>query len=109
MDGGGKRQNSGKPRMELLVPEALEAEANVWAFGAKKYGDYNWQRGMVWTIPLACILRHTFAILKGEDTDEESGLLHAAHIKANATMLIYYFYHYKKGDDRHKRPEGKDE
>ena len=100
LDGGGKRFNSDKPRVELLVAEAMEAEARVWAMGAKKYGDWNWQRGMKWTTVLGCLLRHTFAIMRGEDFDEESGELHAAHIKCNATMLIYYYTHYKEGDDR---------
>lgn len=98
--GGGKRFNLDKPRLELLVPEAMEAEARVWAMGAEKYGEYNWQKGMKWTIILACILRHTFAIMRGEDFDKESGELHAAHIKCNASMLIYYFHHFKEGDDR---------
>ena len=103
LDGGGKRFNDNKPRTELLIPEAMEAEARVWAMGAKKYGDYNWQKGMSWTVVLGCILRHTFAIMIGEDIDKESGELHAAHIKCNATMLIYYYLYYKKGDDRIKR------
>lgn len=99
-DGGGLRSNAEKVRVELLVAEALEAEARVWAFGAKKYGDFNWQRGMKWSTVLGCLLRHTFAILKGEDVDPESGELHAAHISCNATMLIYYYMYYKEGDDR---------
>ena len=103
LDGSGKRFNEGKPRVDLLVPIALEAEAEVWAMGAKKYGDYNWQRGMKWTTVMASMLRHIFAMMKGEDFDKESGLLHAAHIKCNATMLIYYYYNYKEGDDRVKK------
>lgn len=101
-DGGGKRFNEGKPRVELLVPEAMIEEAKVWAFGAKKYGDHNWTRGMAWSKVIACILRHTFAIMRGEDTDPESGCLHAAHIKCNASMLIWYAENYKQGDDRNK-------
>ena len=103
LDGGGKRFNSNKPRVELLVPEAMIEEAKVWAMGAEKYGDFNWQRGMKYSTVIACLMRHIFAILKGEDFDKESGLLHAAHIKTNASMLIYYHYYYKQGDDREKR------
>tara|TARA_R100001086_G_scaffold249569_2_gene189766 strand:+ start:42 stop:380 length:339 start_codon:yes stop_codon:yes gene_type:complete len=103
MDGTGKRFNEGKPRMELLVPEAMEAEARVWAMGAKKYGDFNWQKGMPWMTVVASLFRHLVAIMKGEDVDPESGELHAAHIKCNASMLIYYYYYYKKGDNRMKR------
>jgi len=105
VDGTGLRYNKEKPRVELLIPDALEAEARVWAQGAKKYGEYNWQKGMKWSIPIGCMLRHIFAIMRGQDIDPESGELHAAHIKTNASMLIYYFYHYKQGDDRDKKPK----
>jgi len=107
-DGGGKRFNEGKPRVDLLVPEAMLEEAKVWEYGAKKYGDRNWQRGMAWTIVLASLFRHLLKIMMGQDYDEETGLLHLAHIKANTSMLIWYFYHYKKGDDRIK-PEKNNE
>ena len=105
LEGGGKRFNEGKIRLELLVPEAMEAEARVWAMGAKKYGEYNWQKGMPWLTVIGCLLRHILAILKGEDIDKESGELHAAHIKCNASMLIYYYYNYKQGDNRKPKDE----
>ena len=97
-----KRFNQGKPRLELLVPEAIEEEAKVWTFGAEKYGEFNWQKGMSLLTIIASLLRHSFAILRGEDIDKESGFLHAAHIKCNASMLIWNYYHYKKGDNRVK-------
>jgi hypothetical protein len=103
MDGTGKRFNVGKPRLDLLVPEALEAEARVWELGETKYGRWNWQKGMKWSTVIGCMLRHTFAIMRGEDVDKESGELHAAHIKCNATMLIYYYENFKAGDDRANR------
>jgi hypothetical protein len=103
MDGGGKRFNDDKVDLSLLVPEAIEAECRVWKIGEKKYGRFNWQRGMQYSTVLGCLLRHTFAIMKGEDIDPESGELHAAHIKCNASMLIYYHSHYKEGDDRDRK------
>lgn len=109
--GGGARFNKGKPRVELLVPEAMEEVANVWAFGAAKYDDHNWKKGIGVSSILGCILRHTFKIMKGEDIDKESGCLHAAHIICNASMLIYFF---KKGkyrllDDRYKENQNEEE
>ena len=105
MDGTGKRYNNGKARLDLLVPEALEAEARVWELGEEKYGRWNWQKGMKWSTVIGCLLRHTFAIMRGEDVDKESGQLHAAHIKCNATMLIYYYENFKAGDDRSNKPK----
>ena len=100
LDGGGKRFNTNKAPVELLCAEALEAEARVFGMGAIKYGKNNWERGMSWSTVIGCMLRHTLAIMKGEDIDKETGELHAAHVRCNAAMLIYYFNHYKEGDDR---------
>jgi hypothetical protein len=96
----GKRFNEGKTPLHLLYPESLEAEARVWELGEKKYGRDNWKKGMPWTTIIGCLLRHAFAIMKGEDIDKESGELHAAHIKCNAAMLIHYYYNHKDKDDR---------
>ena len=40
--------------------------------------------------------------MKGEDIDEESGCMHAAHIICNCQMLIYFYKtdRYKELDDR---------
>lgn len=101
--GGGKRFNTNKPRVELLVPEAMEETAKVWQFGSEKYGDFNWMNGLSFTSIIGCILRHIFKIMKGEDVDEESECLHAAHIICNASMLIYFIKtKQEKLDDRYK-------
>ena|ERR1700722_16157804 len=86
----GVKHDQEKPIMALLPPEALEEEAWVWTFGAKKYGYWNWTKGLAYTRILSAILRHTMAIMKGEDTDPESGKLHAAHIRCCAGMLIKF-------------------
>jgi hypothetical protein len=39
---------------------------------------------------LSCLQRHLCAIKSGEDIDKESGQPHAAHIRANAAMLIEF-------------------
>lgn len=43
----GKKLDDGKARMDLLPPEFLFATADILAFGAGKYGDRNWEKGMV--------------------------------------------------------------
>ena len=62
--------------------------------GAEKYDRNNWKK--LWgdqtvEVVMASLLRHAFAIQKGEMLDEESGLPHAAHIRCNAAMLIRYY------------------
>ncbi len=89
-EAAGVKYDQEKPIMALLPAEALEEEAWVWTFGAKKYGYWNWKKGLVYTRIISAILRHTMAIMKGEDIDPESGRLHAAHIRCCAGMLISF-------------------
>jgi len=89
-----KRFNQGKPDMSLLPPKACEAEARVWGAGADKYGRNNWKQfwgDKTTDVIMASLLRHAFAILAGDERDEETGEYHAAHIRANAAMLIEYY------------------
>ena len=88
------RFNSGKIDLALLPIPALEEEAKVWMKGEQKYGRDNWKK--LWgdktiDVVMASLLRHSFAILKGEERDEESGEYHASHIRCNAAMLIEYY------------------
>lgn len=99
-DGGGKRHNSGKAPVHLLPPMPLKATAEVWGFGAQKYESWNWARGMPWSVPYACAMRHLMAWYEGEDLDPESGLPHLDHVACNIMMLQQYRETYKEGDDR---------
>jgi hypothetical protein len=76
----GTKYDSEKVRTELLDPLALEGLAAVLTFGAKKYAAHNWRGGLSYSRLLGALLRHTFAILRGEDTDPESGLPHVDHV-----------------------------
>lgn len=98
---GALRYDEGKPRLELLPPEALIEISKVFAFGAKKYGDYNWQKGFHWTRMLACLLRHTYYWAMGEDKDPESGLNHMSHAGANVLMILWHIVN-KAGLDNRK-------
>ena len=69
-----------KPRMDLLDADALEGLAKVLTFGAKKYAANNWRKGISNTRLIAALLRHLFAIHRGEDMDPESGLPHIDHV-----------------------------
>ena len=69
-----------KPRMDLLDPVALEGLAKVLTFGAQKYAAHNWRKGIANSRLIAAMLRHLFAIMRGEDIDPESGLPHIDHL-----------------------------
>lgn len=97
----GKKFDQEKPDVSLVDPEAILEEARVMTFGKQKYGANNWRAGLAWTRVIAAILRHTFAIMRGEDYDPETGLLHAAHIRCGAAFLIWYKNHRPQFDDRY--------
>ena len=87
----GIKHDGDKIRMDLLPFEALEAVAEVLTHGARKYSDIGWQ-----TVEngerryLAALLRHLAARERGEMTDPESGLLHAAHMAADALFILWF-------------------
>lgn len=86
----GVKHDRDKPITALLPPVALEEEAWVWTFGARKYGNYNWTKGISYVRIISATLRHLLEIMKGNDVDPESNRLHAAHIRCNMGMLIEF-------------------
>jgi hypothetical protein len=98
--GTGARYNTGKPDYSLIPLCTLEDEAKVWMYGEQKYAAYNWTRGMPWSVPFACAMRHLAAWQRGEENDPESNLPHLAHAMCNLRMLTLYKDVYPEGDDR---------
>lgn len=99
----GLRFNKDKAyRPELLSPWAIEGLSAVLAFGAKKYASWNWAKGLSWSETLGSLLRHTLALMRGEELDPESGLPHVDHILCNAMFLSHFtkLEQYRKFDDR---------
>jgi len=96
----GLRFNDGKLRYDLVTPYALEKMTEVMTMGAKKYAERNWEKGMEWSKVLASMKRHIAAFEMGEDFDQESNLLHMAHVMCNAHFLTEYYRIYPQGDDR---------
>jgi hypothetical protein len=97
----GVKFDADKPRMDLLDAYAIEQLALVLGFGAKKYAAHNWRGGLAKGRLIAAALRHLFAYLKGQDTDPETGLSHAAHAMC-CCMFILGLEHRPDLDDRFK-------
>ena len=97
---GAKRANGGKTRYDLLPVLAMRDTAEIFGFGGRKYGDYNWAAGFEWSNPYQSMMRHLHAWWAGEDFDKESGMSHLAHAACNLMMLQHFEYHYPAGDDR---------
>jgi hypothetical protein len=86
----GKKFDDDKLRMDLLSIQAIEGIAEILTFGAKKYGDRNWEKGLNYSRVFAALLRHLFAWWQGEDIDPESGLHHIDHVACNAHFLQHF-------------------
>ena len=68
----GVKYDSEKIRMDLIPPEALQAIAERFTIGAKKYGDRNWENGIGYSRIYGAVLRHLVAWFSGEDRDPET-------------------------------------
>lgn len=95
----GVRENEGKLRWSLVDFESLEVMVRVLEFGEKKYSRDNWKHGLKTTEIIESLLRHVFAVLRGEYIDTESGLPHTGHILSNAMYLEYMMNNKSEFDD----------
>lgn len=82
----------------LTLDDWCEA-ASVFAYGAIKYARWNWAKGMPWSVPLACYLRHIL-LADPESADDESGISHRGHAVCNLVMMAHYSGLCRDMDDR---------
>jgi hypothetical protein len=99
-DGGGLRHDTGKPRFDLMPPEAMEALARHYEVGARKYQDRNWERGMLWCRCFGSLMRHAWAWMRGDDFDQETGSHHMISAAWNCIALATYAMRKVGTDDR---------
>lgn len=99
---GGTKHDSGKPDLALLPRKAKEGIAKAFMDGEKKYGRYNYRKGMNWSRLVSATERHITAFNDGEDLAEDSKLNHLYHAGANIMMLIEYYEYGLGYDDRRK-------
>jgi len=96
----GRKDDTDKPRMDLIPPEAMFALATILTFGAVKYADRNWEKGMSWGRIFGAAMRHAWAWWGGKgpttksflfgDTDAETGHSHLWHLLCCVAFLIAY-------------------
>lgn len=85
----GIRHNEGKPQWSQIHWKSLEPMVRVLEQGEKVVGKSNWKKGLPVLEVCESLLRHTFALMDGEDNDQKSGQPHVGHILANAMFLSY--------------------
>ena len=89
----GTKYDDGKPRLGEMVQDfaiPLLEVAKAWEYGANKYKERNWRKikdGK--TRYTNALLRH---LLAEEErlVDEESSILHAAHVAWNALARLWF-------------------
>lgn len=82
------------------IRDAAGVTAKVFEYGKKKYAAWNWAKGMQWSIPVACALRHADAMwYRGEELDPESCLPHLGHLMCNLIMLLHFEQYFPEGND----------
>lgn len=96
-------QKGGKlARYDLIPPEALQALAEVYGRGAKKYAERNWEAGYPWGWSFAACMRHLWSFWSGKDRDAESGQYHLAHAAWHCFTMLTYLIRKAGTDDRAK-------
>lgn len=98
---GGVKFDLDKPRWDLFQWGAAEEVVRVSTYGAKKYDDWNWAKGMRWGRCFSAALRHLCKWVTGESIDPESGLSHLAHAAWNILSLLDFELNKTGEDDRH--------
>lgn len=96
----GTKFDKGKVRYELLAPEALEGTAKILTFGAAKYSDRNWEKGMKYSRIFGALMRHLWAWWRGESFDPETQLSHLHHAACCIMFLQTYEARGVGEDDR---------
>lgn len=96
----GTKFDHGKPPYHLLPPDFLHAIVKILAFGATKYGDRNWEKGMAWHRPFSACMRHLWAWWRGDQADPETGESHLWHAACCIMFLVVYEHRGVGEDDR---------
>jgi len=96
----GRKDDLGKLRFDLIPAKPLMKLAEVYTYGAGKYNDRNWERGLRWSRIFAAIQRHLWKWWAGEENDDESGLSHLVHAAWGCFALLEYLDTHPELDDR---------
>lgn len=84
-------RKDGKLMWELLPLREMEEVVRVYTEGAKKYAPNSWQNLEDGAERYrAALIRHMVEYMKGNDYDEETGLLHCAQIAWNGIAMLHF-------------------
>ena len=97
----GVKFDKDKLRYDLIPPDALEELVKVYTYGASKYADRNWEKGMKWGRIYGGIMRHLWKFWSGTNRNpEDDNLYHLAQAAWGCLTLLTYVLREKGEDDR---------
>jgi hypothetical protein len=96
----GRKDDTEKVRLELFPYDALWAISSILTFGAIKYDDRNWEKGMNWSRVFGALQRHLTKWWEGENLDRETNKSHLWHAGCCVVFLIVYEIRGIGKDDR---------
>lgn len=96
----GMKFDAGKNRLELIPPEAIWGLGEILTFGATKYSDRNWEKGMKWSRVFGAAMRHLWKWWWTKKPDDETGYSHLKHALCCVAFLIAYEERKIGEDDR---------
>lgn len=96
----------GKKPLEVgaVDPLARAELGRVAYFGGQKYSRGNYLNGYPWSSSIDALHRHMLLLEAGHDRDDESGLLHAAHVAWHGLALTSFMLRQIGTDDRFEPP-----
>lgn len=97
--GDEKKKDDGKPRFDLIPPEALEALAHLYRIGAEKYRPRGWEEGMDWGRIYRAMIGHANKWWAGETYDQIDGQHHLSSVAWCAFALFTYEMVSARGKD----------
>lgn len=97
---GGLKFDDGKLPWHLVPGDAMEEILYILQFGAAKYAERNWEKGMNWSRCFSATMRHMWKWWMGEHVDPETGRSHLAHAGCCILFLIAYEIRKVGKDDR---------
>ena len=107
-ESGALHECIGVPYFRQLPLEGLAAGAAALEYGATKYADRNWEKGLPWQQMIDSLKRHIDDFERRKDYDDGptgSGLPHICMIMAGALMLSSSVIRGVGEDDRMPAPD----
>ncbi len=113
----GVKFDDGKPAVAFIPKAAMFAEGQAFAYGAKKYADWNYKKGIPVTKTIAAAIRHLMQFMDGEELDfdpscdqcvdhsscdKHSWAHHLGCARANIAIALDTLEHHSELDDRFK-------